>query len=51
MSNTAEPKIIPKIKAKTDISEPGKYNVIYINDEVTTHGFVVETLVLIFKYK
>ena len=50
MSNTAEPKIIPKIKAKTDVTEPSKYNVIYINDEVTTQGFVVETLVLIFSY-
>ncbi len=50
MSNTAEPKLIPKIKAKTDVTEPGKYNVIYINDEVTSQGFVVETLVVIFSY-
>ena len=50
MTTTAEPKIVPKIKPKSDISEPVRYNVIYINDEVTTQEFVVETLVIIFNY-
>jgi ATP-dependent Clp protease adaptor protein ClpS len=50
MTTTAEPKIVQKIKPKSDIPEPVRYNVIYINDEVTTQEFVVETLVIIFNY-
>ena len=50
MTTTAEPKIVPKIKPKSDIPEPVRYNVIYINDEITTQEFVVETLVIIFNY-
>jgi len=50
MTSVAEPKVITKIKSKNDIPEPVRYNVIYINDEVTTREFVVETLVLIFNY-
>lgn len=50
MSSTAEPKIVPRIKPKEDIQEPGRYNVIYINDEVTTQEFVIETLVVVFNY-
>ena len=48
--STAEPKIVPRIKPKEDIPEPVRYNVIYINDEITTQEFVVETLVIIFNY-
>ena len=40
----------PKIKSKETVKEPSLYNVIYINDEVTTQEFVVETLMLIFNY-
>ena len=47
---TADPKVITKIKPKTDIPKPLRYNVIFINDEVTTQEFVVETLVIIFNY-
>ncbi len=50
MTSTAEPKVIPRIKPKADIPEPVRYNVIYINDEVTTQEFVSETLVIIFNY-
>ena len=49
-TTTADPKIVTKIKVKEDIPEPVRYNVIYINDEVTTQEFVVETLVIIFNY-
>ena len=49
--STADPKVVTKIKPKTDIPEPVRYNVIYINDEVTTQEFVVETLVIIFNYE
>jgi ATP-dependent Clp protease adaptor protein ClpS len=33
-----------------DLKEPPMYRVIYINDEVTTMEFVVETLTTIFNY-
>lgn len=44
----AEPKV--KIKPKLNIKEPSKFKVIYINDEVTTMEFVVESLIIIFGY-
>lgn len=50
MTTTADPKIVSKIKVKEDIPEPVRYNVIYINDEITTQEFVVETLAIIFNY-
>jgi ATP-dependent Clp protease adaptor protein ClpS len=50
MSTETETTVDIKIKAREDIPEPVDYNVIYINDEVTTQEFVSETLVLIFKY-
>lgn len=34
-----------------ELKEPPRYRVIYINDEVTTMEFVVETLVSIFDYE
>jgi ATP-dependent Clp protease adaptor protein ClpS len=33
-----------------DLKEPGMYKVIYINDDVTTMDFVIETLVTIFNH-
>ena len=39
-----------KIKPKLNIKEPSKFKVIYVNDEVTTMEFVVDSLVLIFGY-
>jgi ATP-dependent Clp protease adaptor protein ClpS len=39
-----------KIKPREDIKEPSKYHIIYLNDEVTTQEFVVETLVAVFNY-
>lgn len=50
----AEPKtkteVRPQIAPKLDLKEPSNFNVIYINDEVTTMEFVIETLKLIFNY-
>ena len=40
-----------KSKTKVYASDPGKYHVIYINDDVTTQEFVAETLIAIFNYK
>jgi ATP-dependent Clp protease adaptor protein ClpS len=39
---------IVKTQTRTDIKEPGKFRVNYINDEVTTMEFVVESLVVVF---
>ena len=46
----SEPKISEKIKTKTDVPEPIRWHVIFINDEITTQEFVTETLVVIFNY-
>ena len=50
MTSVAEPKVIPKIKSRTDIPKPIHWHVIYINDEVTTQDFVIETLIIVFNY-
>ena len=48
---TADPKITAKIIPKEDIPEPVQYNVIYVNDEVTTMEFVIESLIEYFDYR
>jgi ATP-dependent Clp protease adaptor protein ClpS len=51
MSKTKTEAIVrPRIEPKNNIPEPPQYRVIYINDEVTTQEFVVETLKVIFNY-
>jgi len=49
MSNTDEA-VKKKTKVRENLREPSKFRVIYINDEVTTMEFVVETLKSIFDY-
>lgn len=39
-----------KIKPNTALKEPPLYKIIYINDEVTTMDFVVESLIDYFNY-
>jgi len=51
MTDTIEEKVISKSKTKNDTQEPSRYNVIYINDDVTTFEFVVESLIVIFNYE
>jgi ATP-dependent Clp protease adaptor protein ClpS len=48
MTTLIETATKPKIEPKTDIKEPKMFRVIYINDEVTTVEFVIETLINIF---
>ena len=45
-------KTIAKVKPTPNLSlkEPSQYRVIYINDDVTTMEFVIESLVTIFNY-
>ena len=51
MSKTKTQNVVrPRIDPKLNILEPPQYRVIYINDEVTTIEFVVETLKIIFNY-
>jgi len=39
-----------RIAVKEKFKEPKDYNVVYLNDDVTTFDFVVETLTSIFGY-
>jgi ATP-dependent Clp protease adaptor protein ClpS len=49
MAQTKEiPATQPKVNEK--VKEPSLYNVIYLNDEVTTADFVVSTLITVFQY-
>lgn len=43
-------KTVTRAEPNLDLKEPPKYKVIYINDEVTTMEFVIETLVTIFNH-
>ena len=42
--------IKPKVQVKTDVKPPSLFNVIYMNDNVTTMEFVVESLKNIFHH-
>lgn len=39
-----------KIAPKLDLKEPSMYNVIYINDNVTTMDFVIDSLINVFDH-
>lgn len=47
MANT---EVRTKIKPNLKISEPSLYKVVYINDDVTTMEFVVQSLMEVFGY-
>ena len=40
----------PRIAPREDVVEPKDFNVIYINDEVTTQEFVIGSLTGVFNY-
>lgn len=48
MSNSAEP--TATIKPNLHLQEPPLFKIIYMNDEVTTVDFVVDTLIEYFNY-
>lgn len=39
-----------KVKPRTDVEPPRNFKVIYLNDEITTMDFVVQTLMEIFDH-
>ena len=41
---------ITKTRSLVHVKEPPRYKVIFMNDEVTTMEFVVESLVIVFKH-
>jgi ATP-dependent Clp protease adaptor protein ClpS len=45
-----EIEVRPRIVTKEQYKEPKNFNVVYLNDDVTTFEFVVETLTSIFGY-
>lgn len=44
------PKTTEKIEVREDIQPPSFYNVIFLNDNVTTMDFVIAILVSVFNY-
>lgn len=50
MATSTETITREKIKPQENMSEPPLYNVIYMNDEVTTVDFVIESLVSVFQH-
>ena len=41
---------ITRVKPTTNLKEPGMYNVLYINDEVTSMEFVMNSLISVFRH-
>ena len=50
MSIKAKTNTVTKIQPRDDIEPPKNFKVIYINDDVTTMEFVIQTLMEIFDY-
>ena len=50
MSTAPEVVVTEKIKPKLNLAPPSMYNVIYMNDEVTSMEFVIISLVEIFNH-
>ena len=50
MSTKGKSQTVTKIKPREDIEPPKNFKVIYLNDEVTTMEFVIQTLMEIFDY-
>jgi len=46
----SEPELKNKIAVKTNLASPPQFKVIFINDNVTTMEFVLETLITYFSY-
>ena len=42
--------IIEKVKPRTDLEPPKNFKVIYLNDEITTMDFVIQSLMEVFDY-
>jgi len=51
MSSKTKSETIVKIKPREDVEPPKMFKVIYLNDEVTTMEFVIQTLLDVFNYE
>lgn len=47
---STDTKVKTRSKTSVKVEPPKDYKVIYVNDEVTTMEFVIETLITIFRY-
>jgi len=50
MTTSTEVKESVKVQSKTNVSPPKMFKVIYMNDEVTSMEFVIESLMSIFNH-
>jgi ATP-dependent Clp protease adaptor protein ClpS len=50
MGTNTDFKDLVKVQTRTNIKPPKQYRVIYINDEITTVEFVIESLMVIFQH-
>jgi ATP-dependent Clp protease adaptor protein ClpS len=50
MSTKGKEQTVTKIQPREDIEPPKNFKVIYLNDEVTTMEFVIQSLMEIFDY-
>ena len=46
----ASPEVKERIKPKLDLAPPSMFDVIYMNDDVTTMEFVIESLITVFDH-
>lgn len=51
MSSKTKSESIVKIQPRDDVEPPKMFKVIYLNDEITTMEFVVQTLLDVFDYE
>lgn len=47
---SAKTSAVQRIQPRTDIEPPKNFKVIYLNDDVTTMEFVIESLIEVFDY-
>jgi len=51
MSTKSATDTIQRVQPRTDIEPPKNFKVIYLNDEITTMEFVIQSLIDVFDYE
>lgn len=51
MSTKSDTSTIQRVQPRTDIEPPRNFKVIYLNDEITTMEFVIQSLIDVFDYE